>query len=88
VQYYLFKDFKQHFDDDANSRLAGMQGGLSTRMGAAMRHAAHYLLKQPERRKLLLIVTNGEPADIGEVIRNTYVTIQRWQWKNFVSRGL
>ena len=66
VQYYRFKDFNQHFDDDAKSRLAGMQGGLSTRMGAAMRHAGQHLLKQPERRKLLLIVTDGEPADIDE----------------------
>jgi nitric oxide reductase NorD protein len=66
VQYYRFKDFNQHFDDDAKARLAGMQGGLSTRMGAAMRHAAAHLLKQPERRKLLLIVTDGEPADIDE----------------------
>ncbi|MDT8382865.1 MAG: VWA domain-containing protein [Gammaproteobacteria bacterium] len=66
VQYYRFKDFNQHFDDEARSRLAGMQGGLSTRMGAAMRHAAAHLLKQPERRKLLLIVTDGEPADIDE----------------------
>jgi len=66
VQYYRFKDFNQHFDDDAKSRLAGMQGGLSTRMGAAMRHSGHHLLKQPERRKLLLIVTDGEPADIDE----------------------
>ena len=66
VQYYRFKDFNQHFDDDAKSRLAGMKGGLSTRMGAAMRHAGHHLLKQPERRKLLLIVTDGEPADIDE----------------------
>jgi nitric oxide reductase NorD protein len=66
VQYFRFKDFNQHFDDDAKSRLAGMQGGLSTRMGAAMRHAGHHLLKQPERRKLLLIVTDGEPADIDE----------------------
>ena len=66
VQYYRFKDFNQHFDDDAKSRLAGMQGGLSTRMGAAMRHAGWHLLKQPERRKLLLIVTDGEPADIDE----------------------
>ncbi len=66
VQYYRFKDFNQHFDDEAKSRLAGMKGGLSTRMGAAMRHAAHHLLKQPERRKLLLIVTDGEPADIDE----------------------
>ncbi|MEJ2361375.1 MAG: VWA domain-containing protein [Gammaproteobacteria bacterium] len=66
VQYYRFKDFNQHFDDEAKSRLAGMTGGLSTRMGAAMRHAGHHLLKQPERRKLLLIVTDGEPADIDE----------------------
>jgi hypothetical protein len=66
VQYYRFKDFNQHFDDDVKSRLAGMQGGLSTRMGAAMRHAAVHLMKQPERRKLLLIVTDGEPADIDE----------------------
>ncbi|MES9958839.1 MAG: nitric oxide reductase activation protein NorD [Sedimenticola sp.] len=66
VQYYRFKDFNQHYDDDAKARLAGMEGGLSTRMGAAMRHAGHHLLKQPERRKLLLIVTDGEPADIDE----------------------
>lgn len=66
VQYYRFKDFNQHFDDEAKSRLAGMQGGLSTRMGGAMRHASLHLLKQPERRKLLLIVTDGEPADIDE----------------------
>lgn len=66
VQYYRFKDFNQHFDDEAKSRLAGMQGGLSTRMGGAMRHASQHLLKQPERRKLLLIVTDGEPADIDE----------------------
>jgi len=66
VQYFRFKDFNQRFDDDVKSRLAGMTGGLSTRMGAAMRHAGQYLLKQPERRKLLLIVTDGEPADIDE----------------------
>jgi nitric oxide reductase NorD protein len=66
VQYYRFKDFSQHFGDEAKARLAGMKGGLSTRMGAAMRHAGHHLLKQPEKRKLILLVTDGEPADIDE----------------------
>jgi len=66
VQYYRFKDFNQHFDDETKSRLAGMKGGLSTRMGAALRHAGHHLLKQQERRKLILLVTDGEPADIDE----------------------
>ncbi|WP_299881257.1 nitric oxide reductase activation protein NorD [uncultured Cocleimonas sp.] len=66
VQYYRFKDFNQHFDDESKSRLAGMKGGLSTRMGAALRHAGNHLLKQPERRKLVLMITDGEPADIDE----------------------
>ncbi|MFK5915003.1 MAG: nitric oxide reductase activation protein NorD [Woeseiaceae bacterium] len=66
VQYYRFKDFNQHFDDEAKSRLAGMKGGLSTRMGAALRHAGQHLLKQPEKRKLVLLLTDGEPADIDE----------------------
>ncbi len=66
VQYYRFKDFTQHFGDEAKARLAGMKGGLSTRMGAALRHAGHHLLKQPEKRKLILLVTDGEPADIDE----------------------
>ncbi|MCB1756436.1 MAG: VWA domain-containing protein [Gammaproteobacteria bacterium] len=66
VQYYRVKDFNQHFDDNTKARLAGMKGGLSTRMGAALRHAGHHLAKQPERRKLILLVTDGEPADIDE----------------------
>lgn len=66
VQYYRFKDFSQNFDDEAKSRLAGMKGGLSTRMGTALRHAGHHLHKQQEKRKLILLVTDGEPADIDE----------------------
>ena len=66
VHYHRFKDFDQKLDEDAKSRLAGMKGGLSTRMGAAMRHAAHHLSLRPEAHKLLLIVTDGEPADIDE----------------------
>lgn len=66
VRYTRFKDFDQRFDDDARARLAGMQGGLSTRMGSAMRHAGRLLGQQGARRKLLLVITDGEPADIDE----------------------
>ncbi len=66
VRYYRFNDFDERFDEDAKARLAGMQGGLSTRMGAAMRHAGEQLLRQPERRKLLLLISDGEPADVDE----------------------
>jgi hypothetical protein len=41
-----------------------MQAGYSTRMGAAMRHAAHYLAAQKAEKKLLLVLTDGQPADV------------------------
>jgi hypothetical protein len=66
VQYYRFKDFNQRYDDEAKSRLAGMNGGLSTRMGAALRHAGSHLQKQNATKRLVLLVTDGEPADIDE----------------------
>lgn len=66
VQYFRLKDFSQHFDDDVKARLSGMKGGFSTRMGAALRHAGFHLLKQQEKRKLILLVTDGEPADVDE----------------------
>ena len=66
VRYYRLKRFEQAFDEEAKGRLAGMRGGLSTRMGAAMRHAGHHLLRRTEKRKMLLIVTDGSPADIDE----------------------
>ena len=66
MRYYPLKRFEQAFDDETKGRLAGMQGGLSTRMGAAMRHAGHHLSLRAENRKMLLIVTDGSPADIDE----------------------
>lgn len=66
VQYYRFKDFDQKYDDEAKSRMAGMTGGLSTRMGTALRHANTHLQYQNASKRLVLVVTDGEPADIDE----------------------
>ena len=66
VQYFRFKDFGQPYDDLPKARLAGMKGGLSTRMGAALRHAGHHLRQQPAQKRLVLLITDGEPADIDE----------------------
>ena len=66
VHYTRFKDWDQRFDTEAKARLDGMKGGLSTRMGAALRHAGAGLLKQREQRKLILLVTDGAPADVDE----------------------
>lgn len=64
VKYLHMKGFSESFDDDVKGRLAAMQAGYSTRLGAAMRHAAHYLGSRKADKKLLLILTDGEPADI------------------------
>lgn len=66
VRYYRFKDFDEAYDETARARLAGMQGGLSTRMGTALRHAGRQLLQQPSQKRLVLVITDGEPADIDE----------------------
>lgn len=64
VRYLHIKGFSEKWDDEVKSRLAAMEASYSTRMGAAMRHAAHYLEKQQADKKLMLILTDGEPADI------------------------
>ena len=64
VRFLHIKGYSEHWDDEVKGRLAAMEAGYSTRMGAAMRHAAHYLEKQQADKKLMLIITDGEPADI------------------------
>jgi hypothetical protein len=64
VRYFRVKDFDMAFAERAKSRLAGLRGGYSTRIGAAIRHAGADLKKQITHRRLLLIVTDGEPSDV------------------------
>ncbi len=64
VRYHHIKGFTEHWDDGVKARLANIEAGFSTRMGAAVRHASHYLENQKADKKLLLILTDGEPADI------------------------
>jgi len=64
VRYQHIKGFTENWDDDVKGRLAAMQAGYSTRMGAPLRHAAHYLKARRADKKLLLVLTDGEPSDI------------------------
>ena len=81
VRYHHIKGFSEHWDDEVKGRIAGMQAAYSTRMGGAMRHAAHYLSSQKADKKLLLILTDGEPADIDVndeqlLIQDTHKAVQ------------
>jgi len=64
VRYLHIKGYSEKWDDQVKGRLAAMEAQYSTRMGAAMRHAAHYLENQKADKKLMLILTDGEPADV------------------------
>ena len=64
VRYQHIKGFSEKWDDEVKARLAAMEAGYSTRMGAAIRHAGHYLSHQRSDKKLLLVLTDGEPSDV------------------------
>jgi hypothetical protein len=64
VRYLHIKGYGEHWNDDAKARLAAMAAGYSTRMGAAMRHAAHYLGARTAEKKLMLVLTDGMPSDV------------------------
>lgn len=74
VRYSHFKSFSESWDDAPKARLAGMTAEHSTRMGAAIRHAGHYLANRREEKRLLLVLTDGAPHDIDvadpEYLRN------------------
>ncbi len=64
VRYLHLKGFSERWNDEVKARIAKMEAGFSTRMGGAIRHAGHFLANQKADKKLLLILTDGEPADI------------------------
>ena len=64
VRYQHIKGFSEPWGDAVKARLAAIEAGWSTRMGAALRHAGHYLSARRADKKILLLLTDGEPADI------------------------
>ena len=64
VRYYRVKDFAESYSSITRERLAGLRGMLSTRLGAALRQAGAEIEGQATHRKLVLVITDGEPSDI------------------------
>lgn len=63
VKFYVVKDFAEKYSDETERRIGGITFQNNTRLGAAIRHAAHKLLRQENRTKLLIILTDGRPYD-------------------------
>jgi nitric oxide reductase NorD protein len=66
VRYLHVKGFSEPWGEAPKARIAAMKGDLSTRMGAVLRHGGQYLSRRPEEKKLLLLLSDGEPHDIDE----------------------
>ncbi|MGO8918096.1 MAG: nitric oxide reductase activation protein NorD [Stellaceae bacterium] len=64
VHYYRLKEFDAPYGEAAKRRLAGLSGRFSTRMGAALRHAGRELAGRLTYRRLLLMISDGEPSDV------------------------
>jgi nitric oxide reductase activation protein len=63
VKFYVVKDFDEKYSEETERRIGGITFQNNTRLGAAIRHAAHKLLRQENRTKLLIILTDGRPYD-------------------------
>jgi len=88
VRYAAIKDFANPFDDTSRRNLAGLNGALSTRLGAALRHAGAELAREVAYRRLLLVVSDGEPSDIDVGNRRYLVEDARYAVQELSRRGI
>ena len=63
VDYFRIKDFEEPLDDSVKARINAMSPQRSTRMGAAIRHAAARLEKTEALVRILLLLGDGFPND-------------------------
>ncbi len=64
VRITAVKDFAERFDTQSKARLAGLTPGRSTRLGAVLRHGGRRFAGQRAYRRLLVVITDGEPFDV------------------------
>lgn len=64
VRLETVKAFGEPMSGAVERRIGALRPGYYTRIGAAVRHASAELARQPQRRKLLLVLTDGKPNDV------------------------
>lgn len=63
VEFYTIKDFNDSFDASVKGRIASVSHMAQNRDGAAIRHASGKLKKTDKKNKILIVLSDGEPAD-------------------------
>lgn len=64
IRFDTVKEFDAPLDAAVTRRVAALKPGFYTRIGAAIRHAVVRLSQRPNRRRLLIVLTDGKPNDI------------------------
>jgi len=64
VHYERVKDFDEALDATCIARLMGLRSRLSTRLGAALRHATHLIAARRGTLRRVLLLTDGKPHDV------------------------
>jgi nitric oxide reductase NorD protein len=64
VRVSRIKDFTEHNGDRIRRRIAGIEPGGFTRLGAAVRFASRHLARRSAGHRLLLILSDGRPNDV------------------------
>ena len=88
VRVFCLKDFDEPYSATVKARLAHLEPHLSTRLGTALRHAGAEIASVRSHRKLILVLTDGEPSDIDVVDPRDLVEDARRAVLNLRSRGI
>jgi hypothetical protein len=87
VDFYGIKRFGEAMNRKVQSRISVLEPQRSTRMGAAIRHAGTLLAKADARVRLMIIVSDGFPNDLGYksdyAIADTRRSVQELRSRNF-----
>ncbi len=87
VDFYGIKRFGEAMNRTIRSRISALVPQRSTRMGAAIRHAGSLLAQADARVRLMIIVSDGFPNDLGYksdyAIADTRRSVQEIRSRNF-----
>ncbi len=87
VDFYGIKGFGENMNHEIRTRISALRPQRSTRMGAAIRHAGTLLAKADARVRLMIVVSDGFPNDLGYkaeyAIADTRRAVQEVRSRNF-----
>lgn len=87
VELYVYTDFDSNDENDCY-RLMDISARGGNRDGAALRFVAERLMKQPESSRLLMLISDGQPAGNGGYIGTAAEEDLRGIHKEYTRKGI